>query len=98
MMEESDQKNISVSIAGRNFPIKITPIEEILVLDLVTELNDKVSEFQKTYPGKDKLDCVIMTLLTYAFDQKKSIESTDLDEATQKIDTIKGILKELVKD
>jgi cell division protein ZapA (FtsZ GTPase activity inhibitor) len=94
-MQENDLKTITVAIAGRNFPVKVTDIEETMVRDLEQELNDKVTELQNTYPSRDKLDCVIMTLLTYSFDQKKSSVDIIPDIANQKIDKIKGLLQQM---
>ena len=97
MMQENDLKTITVTIAGRNFPLKVTESEEVIVGDLVLELNTKVNEFQTTYPSRDKLDCVIMTLLTYTFDQKNPTESEDTTQASSRIDAIKVILNGLIK-
>ncbi|MBK6498520.1 MAG: cell division protein ZapA [Saprospiraceae bacterium] len=71
-MQQDDLKTISVTVAGRTFPVKVTEIEESVVLELTTDLNEKIGEFQQTYPGRDKLDYVIMTMLSYTFDLKKS--------------------------
>ena len=76
-MQEDDLKTIKVTIAGRAFPVKVDDHEEKLVKDLEQELNTKILEFQNNYPGRDKLDCVIMTLLTYTFDDKKSDKPSD---------------------
>jgi cell division protein ZapA (FtsZ GTPase activity inhibitor) len=97
MMQENDLKTITVTIAGRNFPLKVTESEEGIVTDLVLELNTKVNEFQTTYPSRDKLDCVIMTLLTYTFDQKNPTENEDTTQASSRIDAIKGIINGLIK-
>lgn len=78
-MQEDDLKTIKVTIAGRTFPVKVDDQEETVVKDLEQELNNKVLELQNMYPGRDKLDCVIMTLLTYTFDQKKSGVTADQD-------------------
>lgn len=97
MMQENDLKTITVTIAGRNFPLKVTESEEVVVTDLVLELNTKVNEFQTTYPSRDKLDCVIMTLLTYTFDQKNPADDEDTTQAHARIDAIKDILSDLIK-
>jgi len=76
-MQEDDLKTIKVTVAGRAFPVKVDDHEEQLVRDLEQELNSRILEFQNIYPGRDKLDCVIMTLLTYTFDEKKSGPAAD---------------------
>jgi cell division protein ZapA (FtsZ GTPase activity inhibitor) len=94
-MQEDDLKTITVNIAGRNFPVKITEDEEQIVRTVVLELNDRISEYQTTYPSRDKLDCVIMTLLMYTFDQKNTSENTDLSEISLKVNTLKSILSDI---
>ncbi len=96
-MQENDLKTITVTIAGRNFPLKVTQSEETVVSDLVLELNTKVNEFQSTYPSRDKLDCVIMTLLTYTFEQKNPHQDESTTQAQSRIGAIKDILNDLIK-
>ncbi|MBK8888262.1 MAG: cell division protein ZapA [Saprospiraceae bacterium] len=52
-MQQDDLKTISVTVAGRTFPVKVTEIEESVVLELTTDLNEKIGEFQQTYPGRE---------------------------------------------
>jgi cell division protein ZapA len=94
-MQEDDLKTVKITLAGRIFPVKVTPEEERPVKELETELNQKISDFQNMYPGRDKLDCVIMTLLTYTYDLKKTTPSADLQPVNEKIDAIKAVLDEL---
>ena len=91
-MQEDDLKTVKLTIAGRVFPVKVTPDEDLIVQDLEQEINSKINEFQNTYPGRDKLDCVIMTLLTYTFDQKKSNDSDDDQLVNEQINKIKAAL------
>jgi hypothetical protein len=51
--------------------------------------------FQKTYPNRDKLDCVIMTLLTYTFDLKKQLPVNSQEEIDTKTEKIIQTLSEL---
>ncbi|MBK9735858.1 MAG: cell division protein ZapA [Saprospiraceae bacterium] len=97
-MLENDLKSITVTIAGRKFPLKVALNEEALVLEMEQELNDKVSEYQQTYSSRDKLDAVIMTLITYTFDQKKPSDNISLDAALDKIQSIKNMLHEIIND
>ncbi|MBK8346912.1 MAG: cell division protein ZapA [Saprospiraceae bacterium] len=94
-MHEDDLKTVKITIAGRNFPVKVTTEEEDTVRTLEVELNSKIMEFQSTYPSRDKLDCVIMTLLTYTFDQKNTSQPEDLKPVEDKIDAIKKVLADI---
>lgn len=87
-------KSIEVSIAGRPYPVKVTEDEEQIVLDTVEEINQKVSDLQKTYRGKDKQDYLSMALLTYALDYAKNKSANDtMDAVRQKADSIFAILE-----
>jgi cell division protein ZapA (FtsZ GTPase activity inhibitor) len=93
-MSENDLKTIKITIAGREFPVKVTPEEEQDVIQLGIDVNKQVSDFQAAYPGRDKLDYVIMAMLSYTYDLKKSISNTDMHEVVQKIDTIEQLFSE----
>ena len=71
-MTEDDLKTLNISIAGRQFPVKVTDQEVDDLRALEQTLNAKISEYQATYPGRDKLDYVIMTMLAHTFELKKS--------------------------
>ena len=63
MTEEKELESIVITIAGRTFPVKLDNDEKDFVHDIEQDINAKIMDFQKTYPNRDKLDCVIMTLL-----------------------------------
>lgn len=87
-----DLKTINIVVAGRTFPIKVTLSEENSVRVLETDLNRKISEFQSTYPMRDKLDCVIMTMITYIYDLNKSLMPKDYEALAEKIENIHAII------
>jgi len=87
-------KSIDVSIAGRPYPVKVTEEEEAMVLATVAEINQKVSDLQKAYRGKDKQDYLSMALLTYALDYATNkTDSESMDAVRQKADSIFAILE-----
>jgi cell division protein ZapA len=47
------------------------PEDEEPIRRIAKELNDKLTDFQETYPGRDKQDCLSMLLLIYAVDLYK---------------------------
>ncbi|HAV28331.1 MAG TPA: cell division protein ZapA [Saprospirales bacterium] len=91
------QIKISVVIAGRSFPMKITEEEETSVRSIEKDINSQVTEFQQKYTDKDKLDLVIMVLLTKAFelDKIQSLED-DITQAHAQIDTLESTLDQLM--
>ena len=91
------QKKINVVIAGRSFPVKVTEEEEKSVRNIEKDINSQVLEFQKKYTEKDKLDLVIMVLLTKAFDLDKiqNLEN-DISQAHAQIDTLESTIDPLI--
>ncbi|MEZ4910913.1 MAG: cell division protein ZapA [Saprospiraceae bacterium] len=75
-MDNTEQKSLTVTIAGRVFPVKITVEEEQYFSELIDEVNGKILSFQTQYPTRDKLDHVIMALLTFLNDAAKSKQNT----------------------
>lgn len=59
-------KSITVVIAGRPYPLRVNAAEEAGLRKLVSEINERFNDFQIKYTDRDKQDCLVMTLLTYA--------------------------------
>lgn len=70
-MQKGELIPVEVKIIGKSFPLRVTEEEVSWVKSLEEEVNSKILEFQQTYPNTDKMDCVLMTLLTYAFENKQ---------------------------
>ena len=71
--------------------------EETSVRSIEKDINSQVTEFQQKYTDKDKLDLVIMVLLTKAFelDKIQSLED-DITQAHAQIDTLESTLDQLM--
>jgi cell division protein ZapA len=91
------QKKINVVVAGRSFPVKVTDEEEKSVRNIEKDINSQIREFQQKYTDKDKLDLVIMALLTKAFELEKiqSLES-DISQVHAQLDTLESTLDHLI--
>lgn len=94
-MEGQHNKQITVLIAGRPYPLKIKENDEPAIRRIVKEINDKINQFQLTYANKDKQDCLAMAILTYAVDLHKymqaeppSLPDPDLDNKLTQIDEL----------
>ena len=74
-MEEKDSLQLTVTIAGRPYPLKIKSNDEPVIRRIVKEVNEKVNRFQLTYPNREKQDCLAMALLAYAVDLHKASSS-----------------------
>lgn len=93
---EDAQKKINVVIAGRTFPVRVTDDEELSVRNIEKDINSKIQEFRQKYADKDKLDLVIMVLLTQAFELEKvrTIE-VDIRQAHTQLDAIDATLDQI---
>lgn len=99
-MEEQNNKQITVLIAGRPYPLKIKQSDEPAIRKIVKEINDKVNQFQLTYSNKDKQDCLSMAILTYAVDlykARQTVQPADSDpEIANKVAQIDKLLEKLL--
>lgn len=73
-MDGNDTTNITILIAGRPYPLKVSEGDKDTIRKIVKEVNEKINRFQLTYTKKDKQDCLSMALLTYAVDLHKARE------------------------
>lgn len=67
----SDLKKHNLVIMGKTFPVKVSESEAEGVPYIERTLNEKLTAIQKQYKHVGKEDCLIMTLISYAFDNKK---------------------------
>ncbi len=98
-MEGQDIKNITVVIGGRPYLLKVQASDESSIRKIVTEINDKINDFQLTYSNKDKQDSLAMAVLTYAVElhkQKESALSVQDDGLVRKLENIDGLLSQLL--
>jgi len=61
-----------VKILGRTIPLKIKSSQKEETDQIVKDLNDKLADFQLKYEKVDKIDSLIMVLLSYAFEKGPS--------------------------
>jgi len=70
----TDFYEIQLTLAGRNYPVVVTPQEEPTVRDICQQLNDRVEFFQQKYGSRiTKQDILAMLLLTHAKEDRKSV-------------------------
>lgn len=90
-MADSELKSIRLNIAGKFVPLSVHPSEEEMIQKVAKELNEKINKFQIDYQLKDKLDGVVMLLLTYAIDNEKSenlMANTNVEKLLTEIEQI----------
>lgn len=72
-----DSNPIILVIAGRPYPLRIAASEEDGLRALVKEINERFNDFQVKYSDRDKQDCLVMTLLTYADELRSARKMAD---------------------
>lgn len=78
MAESAQDSNpLIVVIAGRPYPLRIAAREEEGLRALVKEINERFNDFQVKYSDRDKQDCLVMTLLTYADELRSARKMAD---------------------
>ena len=75
-MEKTAHKQLTVTIAGRPYPLKIKSSDEPVLRKIVKEVNEKINRFRLTYPKRDMQDCIAMATLAYAVDLHKARQGT----------------------
>lgn len=85
----SDQVTIGIIISDRTYPLKIDKVDEAMVRRCVKLINEKITEFQSLYAGKDKQDFLAMSALMNLIDTTKA--NTDLEKG------MKDLAEELKK-
>ena len=95
-MEELDSKQLTVTIAGRPYPLKIKANDEPVIRQIVKEVNEKVNKFQLTYANREKQDCLAMALLAYAVDLHKATSQATASspDLSDKLSRIQSLLDE----
>lgn len=88
---------IDITIAGRKYPIKVTADEEAMVRNIEKQLNHQIHEFQLKYAEKDKVDCILMTLLTMAFENAKKEASSNTNILTEKIENLEQLMESAIQ-
>ncbi|HMQ06617.1 MAG TPA: cell division protein ZapA [Saprospiraceae bacterium] len=92
-MSEPEYKRLELTIAGRTYPIKVNGDEEKQVRDIENRLNKQIRQFQLQYKERDKLDSVIMALLTESFEHSKKDQSpADTQQVEKKLDQLDRLL------
>ena len=72
-----DSNPLILVIAGRPYPLRVAPQDEEGLRGIVQEINDRYNEFQVQYSDRDKQDCLVMTLMTYADELRSARKMAD---------------------
>ena len=61
-----EHQSIKVSIANRNYPLRITTEEHDRVMQAAENINKRIKDFEDNYAVKDKQDLLAMCALQFA--------------------------------
>lgn len=82
-MENTAHKQLTVTIAGRPYPLKIKATDEPVLRKIVKEVNEKINRFRLAYPKRDMQDCIAMATLAYAVDLHKARQGNTTTATTK---------------
>lgn len=94
---KDNYKNITITLAGRPYPLRIKDSDEDSIKRIVKGLNEQINNFQLSYSGKDKQDCLSMVLLTVSVELHKLQKQASIKEAEGKLDELEDYLDTLLK-
>ena len=83
-MENTEHKQLTVTLAGRPYPLKIKASDEAVLRKIVKEVNEKINLFRLTYPQRDMQDCITMATLAYAVDLHKARQNSTTTVSSKK--------------
>lgn len=85
--QEIELKKLTIVIAGRSFPVKVTKEEALILPQIEKTLNEQIRQVQLSYADRDIQDCLSMVLLTQAIAAQNNESSID-SELTDKISNL----------
>ena len=71
--------NIKVEIAGSFYPLKVNADDEQNIKEVVSLINTKIAEFEKTYAVRDKKDVLSMVMLQLVAQLYKKANSSEAE-------------------
>ena len=84
MASPPEQKAVTVVIAGRPYPLRVNASDEDKVQAMATEINARFNDFKVKFGGRDAVDCLVMTLLTYG-DELRQARANSSDQQDTKV-------------
>lgn len=96
LMANDNMLNISVQLAGRQYPLTVTAEEREVVQGLVAILNTEYDELHHRFASKlNKQDLLSMLLLTYAkklHDAQQQNSKNDIGDIDGRINKLEKVL------
>jgi cell division protein ZapA (FtsZ GTPase activity inhibitor) len=87
--------SVKVSIANRNYPLRITREEQEKVLRAAENINKRIKDFEDNYAVKDKQDLLAMCALQFASEAMGAKQNSS-DQSKKEIQDNISLLYELI--
>ena len=85
--------SVKVSIANRNYPLRISGDEQEKVMSAAENINNRIREFEDNYAVKDKQDLLAMCALQFASEAMGSKKSS-IDQLKKETEDIFIVVEE----
>lgn len=84
---------VNITIADRNYRVRVSSEDESSVRNTVKIINDKITEYKTSFPGKDMQDYISMVLVWFATESKnKNVSLNDEKHLLNKLDQIEKLV------
>ncbi len=90
--QENNTKRVTVVIAGRSYPVKVTEEEARLIPSLEKKINDQIMKIQMSYKDLDMQDYLSMVLLTNIMSTNNT-EELETIAISEKLDQINSLIE-----
>jgi cell division protein ZapA len=94
---ESEMIPVNITIADRNYRVRIAPNDEEAVRKTAALINQKMVEFKNLYAGKDMQDYISMVLLWFTTEQQSNGQNLyEVESLQNQIDALTASIEKVV--
>jgi cell division protein ZapA len=94
---ENEMMPVNITIADRNYRVRIAPKDEEAVRKTAALINQKMVEFKNIYAGKDMQDYISMVLLWFTTEQQSNGQNLyEVESLQNQIDAITVSIEKVV--
>ena len=83
--------SVKVSIANRNYPLRVNKDEQEKVLSAAENINKRIKEFEDNYAVKDKQDLLAMCALQFASEAMGSKQGSAENSRKEILESISSL-------
>ena len=85
-MNDDDQQKITLNIAGRKYPMKVSQSEKQKALQFEKELQTTLMKIQQKYAVKDLQDAMAMLLIQQQFGKEENADITSIENSLSELE------------